>query len=174
MLVGPDGDELSTSEEGDADEDEEESPPPEPTIYPPLAPGFMRVRRADGKARNQRSCQQRHRPHPLRPPSTKPPEATLGLAAPSAAQHCPAPPSTVPALTCSARNPGYCLHLPSSSPSRALTLSPTRTSEPGVLPAPAQPGRRVVAAVLRATRAAVRDARGLRVRVRVRVGLGLG
>ena len=59
MLVGPDGDELSTSEEGDADEDEEESPPPEPTIYPPLAPGFMRVRRADGKARNQRSCQQR-------------------------------------------------------------------------------------------------------------------
>ena len=59
MRVGPDGDELSTSEEGDADEDEEESPPPEPTIYPPLAPGFMRVRRADGKARNQRSCQQR-------------------------------------------------------------------------------------------------------------------
>ena len=57
MRVGDDGDELSASEERDADEDEEESPPPEPTIYPPLAPGFMRVRRADGKARNQRSCQ---------------------------------------------------------------------------------------------------------------------
>ena len=100
MRVAEHGDELSASEEGDADEDEEESPPPEPTIYPPLAPGFMRVRRADGKARNQRSVPAaRHRPHPLRPPSTKPPEATLGLAAPSAAQHCPAPPSTVPALT---------------------------------------------------------------------------
>ena len=98
MRVGADGDALSASEEGDA-EGEEESPPPEPTIYPPLAPGFMRVRRADGKVRNQRSCQQRHRLHLLRPPSTKPPEATLGLAAPSAAQHCPAPPSTVPALT---------------------------------------------------------------------------
>ena len=58
MRVGADGDALSASEEGDA-EGEEESPPPEPTIYPPLAPGFMRVRRADGKARNQRSCQQR-------------------------------------------------------------------------------------------------------------------
>ena len=59
MQLADDGHELSASEEGDADEDEEESPPPEPTIYPPLAPGFMRVRRADGKARNQRSCQQR-------------------------------------------------------------------------------------------------------------------
>jgi len=49
MLVGADGNELTASEEG-----EEEPPPPEPTIYPPLAPGFMRVRRADGKARYQR------------------------------------------------------------------------------------------------------------------------
>ena len=52
LRTEPDGGELSASEEGDAKEGEEEPPsttPPEPSLYPPLAPGFMRVRQADGK-----------------------------------------------------------------------------------------------------------------------------
>ena len=40
----------TASEDGDAEEGEEEPPtPPEPSIYPPLAPGFMRVQQDDGK-----------------------------------------------------------------------------------------------------------------------------
>ena len=49
MLLEEEG-ELSASEESEVEEGEVEDPVlPELSIYPPLAPGFMRVRRADGK-----------------------------------------------------------------------------------------------------------------------------
>ena len=86
LRTEPDGGELSASEEGDAKEGEEEPPtPPEPSIYPPLAPGFMRVRQADGKVRYERLpillAPQ------LCPPSTKP-------SASQHRQHLSAPSST--------------------------------------------------------------------------------
>ena len=120
----PDGGELSASEEGDAKEGEEEPPtPPEPSIYPPLAPGFMRVRQADGKVHYERL--------PILPASQ--------LCPPSTKWSVPVPPSASQ-------------HRP------ALTL--VTHLAPGVLPASAEQGRRVVAALLRAARAVVRGAQG--------------
>jgi hypothetical protein len=95
LRTEPDGGELSASEEGDAKEGEEE-----PSIYPPLAPGFMRARQADGKVR---STDTPVVPAPSSTPTLPSQHLTVGNILPSSTfTHRPAPSSTSqhrPALT---------------------------------------------------------------------------